>query len=74
MESHCIVAIIKKEGRILFLKDARDLMLDYWAPPRGRCEKNDKEEERCVIREVEEETGLKIKPLKKFGQPKQIQK
>lgn len=45
-------------------------MQGYWAPPHGRCEPSDKTEEDGVIREVFEETGLKVTPIKKvFTQP-----
>lgn len=39
-------------------------MKGHWAPPHGRCEDTDTSEEAGVIREVEEETGLKVRPIK----------
>lgn len=66
MEDHGVVAIIKKNSRYLLLKDCRELMLNHWGPPHGRCERFDKTEEECVAREVFEETSLKVKPIKKL--------
>lgn len=58
--------MIRQEGKILFLKDSRNLMLNQWSFPHGRCEATDKLEEKTVIREVFEETCLKVKPIKKL--------
>ena len=66
IKNHGIVAIVIKNKKFLLLKDARNLMLNYWAPPHGRCNKNDVSEENCVIREVQEETSLHVKPIKKI--------
>ena len=66
MKDHGIVAIIKDGDKYLLLEDARELMLGKWAPPHGRCEITDKSEEDCVIRETQEETQLRIKPLKRL--------
>jgi len=64
--NHGVVALIIKDNKILFLKDSRDLMLDYWAPPHGRCEETDKNEEETVRREVFEETSLQVNPQRKL--------
>lgn len=66
LNSHGVVALIKENGKFLLLKDARLLMLDYWAPPHGRCEADDISEEDAVIRETNEETGLNVRPVKKL--------
>ena len=66
LEDHGIIAIIKDNNKILLLKDSRELMLGFWAPPHGRCEPTDDSEEKAVIREVMEETNLRIKPIKKL--------
>ena len=63
---HGVVVIIKQEGKILLLKDSRDLMLGFWGPPHGRCEPTDNLEEQSVEREVMEETKLKVKPIRKL--------
>lgn len=65
LSTHGIVAIVKNsEGKFLLLEDAREEMKGHWAPPHGRCENSDITEENGVIREVKEETGLDVKPLR----------
>jgi 8-oxo-dGTP pyrophosphatase MutT (NUDIX family) len=66
MKSHGIVAIIKRGNKYLLLKESRDLMFGYWRPPCGRMEKTDLNEEATVVREVMEETNLKVKPRGKL--------
>ncbi len=66
LSSHGILAIVRNGNKFLLLKDSRDLMLGYWAPPHGRCNSEDKIEEDAVIREVREETSLITKPVKKI--------
>ena len=66
MEKHGIVAVISKNNKYLLLEDSRELMKGKWAPPHGRCDNTDKSEKESVIREVFEETGLKVKPKKKL--------
>jgi 8-oxo-dGTP diphosphatase len=65
LSSHGIVALVRNtEGKFLLLEDAREQMKGYWAPPHGRCEDSDITEENGVIREVKEETGLNVKPIR----------
>jgi len=64
--SHGVVAVIMQGGKFLLLKDARELMQGYWAPPHGRCDEKDTSEEESVAREVLEETGLVVKPVRKL--------
>ncbi len=64
--SHGIAALIIKDDKYLLLKDSRKAMLGYWGPPHGVCEVIDQCEEDCIVREVSEETTLKIKPIKKL--------
>lgn len=66
MSNHGIVAIVIKDNKYLLLEDDRELMLGYWAPPHGRCDSEDSNEENCVVREVFEETNLNSKPIKKL--------
>lgn len=67
LSSHGVVAvIINSDGKLLLLKEARDIYNGAWAPPHGRCEIDDKTEENAVMREVKEETGLKVQPIKKL--------
>ncbi len=65
LSAHGIIALVRNnEGRFLLLEDARELMKGYWAPPHGRCEAGDASEAAGVIREVKEETGLSVTPIK----------
>lgn len=67
LSSHGVVALVRNQaGEFLLLEDSREEMLGYWAPPHGRCETSDPSEEYGVIREVKEETGLDIQPLRKL--------
>lgn len=67
MQSHGIIAIIIKGNKFLLLKDSRKLMKGYWAPPHGRYNfVKDLREQDCVIREVWEETNLKVDPIRKL--------
>lgn len=60
-----IVVIINKEGKILLIEEGRDLLRGCWAPPHGRLEKNETEEQ-AVVRETKEEVGLVVKPTKRI--------
>jgi len=67
LSSHGIVALVRTDDKYLLLEDSRKLMLGYWSPPHGRCNPEDNREEDAVIREVREETGLVVKPIKKVA-------
>lgn len=71
LSAHGIVALVRNQaGEFLLLRDARDQMKGYWAPPHGRCEPTDASEEDGLIREVKEETSLLVQPIRKvFTQP-----
>lgn len=66
IKNHGVVVLIKKDKKFLLIKDSRELMLNLWAPPHGRCDEVDKNEKDSVIREVFEETGLQVNPVKKI--------
>lgn len=66
IKNHGVVVLIRNGEKFLFLKDSRALMLDCWAPPHGRCDESDKDEQAAVKREVLEETGLSVNPQKKI--------
>lgn len=66
IKNHGVVVLIKNDKKFLLLKDSRGLMLNHWAPPHGRCDKIDQDEESAVVREAFEETGLQVRPLKKI--------
>lgn len=59
-------AIIKEEDRILLVKRAIEPCKGLWSLPGGFIEYNETVEA-SLIREVEEETGLKVKPIKIVG-------
>lgn len=67
LNSHGIVAVIRRNGKYLLIKEARDLMHGHWGPPHGRVNpEEDQSEEDAVIRESKEETGLNVRPIKKI--------
>lgn len=67
LSSHGIVSLVRnEEGKFLLLEDGRPQMRGHWAPPHGRCEPTDESEEAGVIRETFEETGLRVKPIRKL--------
>lgn len=52
-------AIIEKDGRVLLIKRRFDPFKGYWCLPGGGLEEGETLEE-CAVREVKEETGLKV--------------
>lgn len=67
LSTHGIVALVRNENdKFLLLRESRDLFNGAWAPPHGRCEATDNSEEDGVVREVKEEVGLDVKPIKKL--------
>ena len=58
--------ILIENGKILLIKRAADPFKGMWAVPGGRIE-DDETAEACLIREMEEETGLKVEPVKLTG-------
>lgn len=67
LSSHGIVALVRnQEDKFLLLEDSRSGdMYGRWAPPHGRCEPDDIDEASAVVREVVEEVGLSVRPLRK---------
>ena len=55
-------AIIVKDGKILL---THELNSGWWVLPGGGTEEGETPEE-CVIREVEEETGYLVRPLRRL--------
>ena len=55
-------AVILREGKILL---SHETGTGWWLVPGGGLEQGETPEE-CCIREVEEETGLLVKPLRQF--------
>lgn len=67
LSTHGIVAIVRNtENKYLLLEDCRQEMRGHWAPPHGRCEQKDENEEAGVVRETLEETGLNVRPVRKL--------
>lgn len=66
LTSHGVVVLIRRDGKYLLLKESRDLLNGHYGPPHGRMETTDVNEEACVSREVKEETGLSVKPIRKL--------
>lgn len=65
VERHAIVAVIRRDGRILLVRRGPDApMPGYWAPPSGRIESGESQES-AVVREVREELGLHVTPIEK---------
>lgn len=64
---HAVAAIIEYEGRFLFGKRSAHKRIAplFWCPVTGKIEKNESEE-KALVREVFEEVGLHVKPLKKI--------
>ena len=58
--------IIYKENKVLLLKRKNTHGEGSWSPPGGHLEFNEELED-CARREVEEETGLKVKNIKFIG-------
>ncbi|HKO93341.1 MAG TPA: NUDIX domain-containing protein, partial [Polyangiaceae bacterium] len=64
-----IAAIIEREGRFLLGKRSphRPSAPGYWCPICGRVEPDESQAE-AVVREVREETGLRVTALRKVAQ------
>ena len=64
---HYVFALIKKDEKVLMLKRPKDkkVYANYWNFPGGKIEDGETDVQ-CVIREVEEETGMKFKPSVKI--------
>lgn len=64
-----IAAIIERDGRFLFGKrsSAKATAPGYWCPISGRVESGESQAE-AVVREVLEETGLRVRALSKVAE------
>lgn len=58
--------ILFPDNKILLIKRSTKVFRGYWALPGGKVETGETVEE-AVVREVREETGLKVKIMKKIG-------
>jgi 8-oxo-dGTP diphosphatase len=56
---------LRRGGRLLVIKRAPGMILPgYWTPPSGRIEPGETQEQ-ALVREVEEELGVKVTPIAK---------
>lgn len=62
-----VIGIINKNGKILMIKRAKKEGNLEWAFPGGKVEFGETKEEAC-IREIYEETGIKVQIIKKLGE------
>lgn len=66
LNSHGVVALIKDNDKFLLIKESRDLLNGHFGPPHGRVNEGEVDEVSAVIREVREEVGLNVTPVKKL--------
>jgi mutator protein MutT len=59
----CVAAVIIHDGKVLLTKRGNEPGYGKWGLPGGVVELGEKVEE-AIIREVYEETGIKVEPLK----------
>jgi len=63
--TQAVVAVLRRGDRLLLIKRAPGVILPgYWTPPSGRIEPGETHEQ-ALIREVEEELGVKGTPIAK---------
>jgi 8-oxo-dGTP diphosphatase len=63
--TQAVVAVLRRGDRLLVIKRAPGVITPgYWTPPSGRIEPGETHEQ-ALIREVEEELGVKATPIAK---------
>ena len=62
----CVVIAREKEPKVLLIQRGNEPFKGCWAFPGGFMNM-DESTEQCVIRELEEETGLKVTKIKQIG-------
>lgn len=63
-----MVAVLRRDDQVLVIKRGPKAILPgYWAPPSGRIEEGESQEQ-ALTREIEEELGLKATPIAKVWQ------
>ena len=58
--------ILIENGKLLLIKRAKEPFRGEWALPGGRIE-DDESAEQCLKREMKEETGLDVEPVRLVG-------
>jgi 8-oxo-dGTP diphosphatase len=58
--------VLVEDGKILLIRRAAEPFKGEWAVPGGRIE-DDETAEQCLAREMKEETGLDVVPVKMTG-------
>ena len=58
--------VLMEDGKILLIKRAAEPFKGQWATPGGRIEDGESAED-CLKREMKEETGLEVEPIKLTG-------
>lgn len=58
--------ILVVEGKVLLIKRGREPFQGQWAIPGGRID-DDETAEQCLRREMKEETGLDVEPIRLTG-------
>ncbi|MFA5894904.1 MAG: NUDIX domain-containing protein [Candidatus Shapirobacteria bacterium] len=66
LNSHGVVALIKNQDKFLLIKESRDLLNGHFGPPHGRVNEGETDEVTALVREVKEEVGLNVIPIKKL--------
>ncbi len=65
LKTQAVDAVLRRGDRLLVIKRAPGVILPgYWTPPSGRIEPGETHEQ-ALIREVEEELGVKATPIAK---------
>lgn len=60
-----VVAVLRRKGLVLIIQRGPGVIFPgYWTPLSGRVKAGESQES-AVVREVEEEVGLRAKPIKK---------
>ena len=66
LTADCVVVTKEKEPRVLLIQRGNEPFKGRWAFPGGFMEM-DETSEQCAIRELEEETGLKVSVVHQIG-------
>jgi 8-oxo-dGTP pyrophosphatase MutT (NUDIX family) len=67
-QREAIVAVLRRADRVLVIRRGPDSARSgYWAPLSGKLEPGETQEE-ALVREVHEEVGLAVSPLRKVWQ------